>query len=90
MTVTFYYCICNGLYWVCNPLNAELNPICHLLALLGDHHIFHVSRIRVAYCCYFLRIAVDRRNMQEKELYNFVYFSCSKVWFHIKKILFNW
>ena len=33
-----------------NPLNAELNPICHLLALLGDHHILHVSRIRVNYC----------------------------------------
>jgi len=30
-----------------NPLNAELNPICHLLALLGDHHILYVSRIRV-------------------------------------------
>ena len=30
-----------------NPLNAELNPICHLLALLEAHHILHVSRIRV-------------------------------------------
>jgi hypothetical protein len=30
-----------------NSLNAELNPICHLLALLGAHHILHVSRIRV-------------------------------------------
>jgi hypothetical protein len=30
-----------------NPSNAELNPICHLLALLGAHHILHVSRIRV-------------------------------------------
>jgi transposase len=30
-----------------NPLNVELNPICHLLALLGTHHILHVSRIRV-------------------------------------------
>ena len=30
-----------------NTLNAELNPICHLLALLGAHHILHVSRIRV-------------------------------------------
>ena len=30
-----------------NPLNAELNPICHLLALSGAHHIFHLSRIRV-------------------------------------------
>jgi len=29
------------------PLNAELNPICHLLALLGTHHILHVGRIRV-------------------------------------------
>jgi hypothetical protein len=26
-----------------NSLNAELNPICHLLVLLGAHHIFHVS-----------------------------------------------
>jgi len=30
-----------------NPLNAELNPICHLLALLGAHHIILVSGIRV-------------------------------------------
>jgi len=30
-----------------NPLNAELNPICHLLALLGVYHFLHVSRIRV-------------------------------------------
>jgi hypothetical protein len=30
-----------------NLLNAELNPICHLLALLGAHLIFHVSRLRV-------------------------------------------
>jgi hypothetical protein len=30
-----------------NPLNAELNPICHLVALLGIHHLLHVSRIRV-------------------------------------------
>jgi hypothetical protein len=32
---------------VFNPLNAQSNPICHLLALLGAHHILHVSRIRV-------------------------------------------
>jgi len=30
-----------------NPLNAELYPICYLLALLGAHHFLHVSRIRV-------------------------------------------
>ena len=29
-----------------NPLNAELNPICYLLALLV-HNFLHVSRIRV-------------------------------------------
>ena len=29
-----------------NPLNAELNPICYLLALLGAHNFLHVSRIR--------------------------------------------
>jgi len=29
------------------PLNAELNPICHLLALLEAHHILRVSRLRV-------------------------------------------
>ena len=32
-----------------NPLNAELNPIRHLLALVGARHIVHVSRIRVKY-----------------------------------------
>ena len=30
-----------------NSLDAELNPTCYLLALLGAHHILHVSRIRV-------------------------------------------
>jgi len=30
-----------------NPLNAELNSICHFLAILEAHPIFHVSRIRV-------------------------------------------
>ena len=39
-------------YWLLiifhlNPLNAELNPICYLPALLGAHHFLHVSRIRV-------------------------------------------
>jgi hypothetical protein len=29
-----------------NPLSPELNPICHLLALLASHFL-HVSRIRV-------------------------------------------
>ena len=32
---------------VINPLNADLNPISHLIALVGARHIVHVSRIRV-------------------------------------------
>jgi hypothetical protein len=34
---------------IINPLNTELNPIYHFLALLGAHpiHVLHVSRIRV-------------------------------------------
>jgi hypothetical protein len=27
-----------------NPLNAEFNPTCHLLALLKAHHILYVSK----------------------------------------------
>jgi hypothetical protein len=30
-----------------NRLNAEINPTCHLLALLEARHILHVSRIGV-------------------------------------------
>jgi len=40
-----------GCSTVFNPLNAELNPICHLLALLGAHHIFHVGIMRVNQKC---------------------------------------
>ena len=32
-----------------NPLKAELNPICHLLALLGGATIVVVSRLRVKF-----------------------------------------
>jgi hypothetical protein len=34
-------------YSLFNPLNAELNPTCCLLALLGAHHFIHISRIMV-------------------------------------------
>jgi hypothetical protein len=30
-----------------NPLNAQLNPTCHLMALLGAYHILRVSRVRI-------------------------------------------
>ena len=45
--VTDYLFIFTTTRVVINPLNSELNPICHLLALLGAHHIFHVSGLRV-------------------------------------------
>src|SRR5215475_12539007 len=38
------WCIC---WFFMHPLNAELNPICHLLALLGGANIFVISRLRV-------------------------------------------
>jgi len=52
LTILNYWQKCVFLMWYCNifnPLNAKLNPVCHLLALLGAHHNLHVSRIRVNY-----------------------------------------
>jgi uncharacterized membrane protein len=37
-----------------NPLNAELNPFCHLLALLGGATIVVVSRLRVNRKCIYM------------------------------------
>ena len=39
-----------------NPLNAELNPICHMLALVGAHHILHASRVRIEFTNWFVSI----------------------------------
>ena len=39
-----------------NPSNAEINPLYHLLALLGTHHILHVSRVRIKLLCYSLLV----------------------------------
>jgi len=47
------------LYLTIFPLNSKLNSICHLLTLLGAHHIFHVSRIR------------DKRSKQPTQEKNF-------------------
>jgi hypothetical protein len=33
-----------------NPLNAKFNPLYNMLALLGTHHLLHVSRIWVNIC----------------------------------------
>jgi len=45
-STSFYQCS-RIIYSSINSLNAKLNPICHLLALLGAHLILHVTRIRV-------------------------------------------
>jgi hypothetical protein len=46
--LTFFTSQCTPFYpKYLNPLNAELNSIRHLLALVGARHIVHVSRIRV-------------------------------------------
>jgi len=43
----FFYLLQFNMKHCINPLNAELNSICHLLALLGARHIFDVSSLRV-------------------------------------------
>ena len=45
-----------------NTLNAELNPVCHLLALLGAHHILHVSGLRVS-------CRLEYKNMVLREIF---------------------
>ena len=48
-----------------NPLNTQLNPIYHLLALLGAHHILHISRIRVKTLCQLSNLSgVNLRNIE--------------------------
>jgi len=48
-----------------NHSNAELNPICHMLALLGAHPILHIGRIKVnhislaIFCQYFQCVEKD-------------------------------
>ena len=46
VSLFFFSKICQENSSFINPLNAELNPICYLLALLV-HHFLHVSRLRV-------------------------------------------
>jgi len=59
-----------------NPLNAKFNPICHLLALLGAHHILHVSRIRVKLGSPFLNCWKRRRRVP----INFYEFRMNFIW----------
>ena len=57
---------------VFNPLNAELNPICYLLALLRAHHFLHVSRIRVKLLT--LRLLMSYTGCPKKIVPFFIFF----------------
>jgi len=63
---------CGGLT---NPLNAELNPICHLLALLGAHHIFHVGKIKVKIALGFMCVSNEANQVHTNSQY--IYFNFS-------------
>jgi hypothetical protein len=44
-----------------NSLNADLNPICHLLALLGAHHIFHVDGLISYKSCFQAPLQISKK-----------------------------
>ena len=83
-------------------LNAELNPICHLLALLGAHTIFHVNGLRVKCIGTEIQLeltrswqgghfVVEQSNVQVsgQELYCQVYWHESRKKKNLKKLLSN-
>ena len=62
--------IINNWYVVVNPLNAELNPIRHLLALLGGATIVVVSRLRVNVLrSYFFKPILRRTNAKDDDVW---------------------
>ena len=63
--------------YIINPLNAELNPPCHLLALLGAHHILHVSRIRVKKKSTFIMTGIRTAYFPDKLRSITTHFTCS-------------
>jgi hypothetical protein len=69
--------------WTCrkteygiNPLNAELNRICHLLALLGGANLVVVSRLRVNDYSIFMYIACIKGHLLFRPT-NARYISCN-------------
>ena len=46
-TCRCYNCLITSQLYLFNPLNVELNSICHFIALVGAHHILHIIRVRV-------------------------------------------
>jgi hypothetical protein len=49
-----------------NPLNNELNPICHSLALLA-YHILHISRVKVNVLVQKIYITADSQSPNEEK-----------------------
>jgi hypothetical protein len=50
------------IYIYINPLNAELNPICHLLAFAAAPYIYDISRLRVNFALISLFIQLNIQN----------------------------
>jgi len=53
---------------IINPLNTELNPICHLLALLGSATIVVVSRLRVKSRCNYAQRQLNCEKIKKNSL----------------------
>jgi hypothetical protein len=79
-----------------NPLNAELNPICHLLALAGAHHFVHVSRLRVksSFCIchggrYFetnIQLKASSSYVLRSEIFVLIFLGCDRALFFFSAI----
>src|SRR5215510_2248471 len=65
------WCIC---WFFMHPLNAELNPICHFLALLGGASIVVVSRLRVKDDTPVVRVSVYAQLNVQLDVFVYVFF----------------
>jgi len=62
-------------YLTFNPLNDNLNPIYHLLALLGAHLILHVSSVRVKNRASYIYIYTGRAYRYSPDVAFYIFFS---------------
>jgi hypothetical protein len=69
------------------PLNAELNPICHLLALAGVHHFVDVSRINNSRFIGDMGINVIQYSVTQKEHRPYCEKRASKLFLNSKRFL---
>jgi hypothetical protein len=76
---------------VINPLTAELNPFCHLLALLGARHIFHISRLRVkeAKLCMYEKTVLLTNNRNIKNSLLYTPSITDKLWYNFLGLISN-